>query len=252
LDFLLLIRIFFRSFFIQTVYNYQSLLSIGFCYSIAPILKKLYLDRENRKQFLYRHLNFFNAHPYFASFAIGAVANIEKMKSEDKIRDPAVIERFKNALIGPMGAIGDQLFWVTIRPACIFLAMAGIVMIPSLNYRLLFLLFVFTVYNIPHIYIRFYGLWKGYKMGFNIYKLLNVERYRLLMNFYMFIGAIALGIFMGYTMASLSSLQLSYLIVFLASTTITYLYRKYKQSFYGSILISLSSSLILGLILEQL
>jgi mannose/fructose/N-acetylgalactosamine-specific phosphotransferase system component IID len=151
-----------------------------------------------------------------------------------------------------LGAIGDQLFWVTIRPACIFITMAGMVMIPSLNDRLLLLIFVFTLYNIPHLYIRFYGLWRGYKMGVKIYKVLNIDRYRLLMNFYIFFGAIALGIFIGYHMYSFGRAELSYLIVFLVTITFTYLYRKYKQSFYGIILISLSISIILGLILERL
>jgi mannose/fructose/N-acetylgalactosamine-specific phosphotransferase system component IID len=245
-------RMFFRSFFIQTVYNYQSLLSIGFCYSVAINLKTLYSDPENRKQFLYRHLNFFNAHPYFASFAIGAIVKVEELNSQNKISNVVVIDRFKNALIGPLGAIGDQLFWMTIRPACIFIAMAALVVIPSLNGKLLFLLFVFVLYNIPHLYIRFSGLWQGYTLGFNIYKVLNIERYRLLMNFYMFFGAIALGCFIGYHMSSFGHLKLSYLVVFLATTAITYLYRKYKESFYGIILISLSISFVLGLILEQL
>jgi mannose/fructose/N-acetylgalactosamine-specific phosphotransferase system component IID len=252
LDIILFIRMFYRSFFIQTVYNYQSLLSIGFCYAISAILNTLSIDKEYKKQFLFRHLGFFNSHPYFASFAIGAIAGIEKTQNLNKSPDPIIIEKFKNALIGPLGAIGDQLFWVTIRPSCIFLAMVGISILSSLHHKYLILLLVLTIYNIPHIYIRFYGIWQGYRLGFNIYKVLNLDRYHLLLNSYLFIGAIALGTFTGYTMSSIANMNVSYLIVFLISIIITYLYRKYKQSFYGIILISLSVSLVLGFILEYL
>ncbi len=34
------IDIFFRSFFIQAVWNYQSMISIGFCFALAPVAKK--------------------------------------------------------------------------------------------------------------------------------------------------------------------------------------------------------------------
>ena len=243
---------FFRSFFIQTVYNYQSLLSIGFCFSISVILNSVYKDDESKKKFLLRHLNFFNAHPYFASFAIGAIANIEYNRKNDKAGDPGVVERFKNALIGPLGAIGDQLFWVTIRPSCIFLALAGITIFTSINLKIYLLLFVLILYNIPHFYIRFYGIWKGYQLGFNIYKSLNLDRYRIIINIYLFLGAISIGIFMGHTMIAIGREKLSYLIVFIFSIAITYFYRKYKQSFYGIIIISLVLSLVLGVILEKL
>jgi mannose/fructose/N-acetylgalactosamine-specific phosphotransferase system component IID len=243
---------FIRSFFIQTVYNYQSLLSIGFCYALSPILNKLYQEKESRKRFLYQHLNFFNAHPYFASYAIGAIARIEENQSKEKKEDTAIIERFKNALIGPLGAIGDQLFWETIRPACIFIAITGIVFLPTLHFKLMFLLIVLTLYNIPHISIRLYGLWAGYRRGFDIYKLLNLEKYRKLKMIYMTLGATALGLFTGYHTSSIGDTKPTHLFVFIITIMVTYIYRKYKQSFYGIILISLSTALILGLIIEQL
>ncbi len=54
--------------------------------------------------FLKRHLGFFNAHPFFASYALGAISRLE----EDNPGNHELVDRFKNALIGPLGAIGDQ------------------------------------------------------------------------------------------------------------------------------------------------
>ena len=112
-------NIFIRSFFIQAAWNFKSLLSIGWTFSLLPIAKKLIKDEQQYMSFLNRHLSFFNAHPYIASYALGAIARLEEecAKSEDKKYEQ--IEKFKNAIIGPLGAIGDQLFWAVIKPASI-------------------------------------------------------------------------------------------------------------------------------------
>ncbi|MBD3224490.1 MAG: PTS mannose family transporter subunit IID, partial [Caldithrix sp.] len=72
------LSIFFRSFLLQAGWNFKSMLSIGFVFALLPVAKRLYKTNEERKKFLLRHIGFFNAHPYFASYALGAIAKIEE------------------------------------------------------------------------------------------------------------------------------------------------------------------------------
>jgi mannose/fructose/N-acetylgalactosamine-specific phosphotransferase system component IID len=55
------------------------MLSIGFCFALVPVANKLFKDRQKRIEFYNRHLNFFNAHPYFSSFALGAISRVEEV-----------------------------------------------------------------------------------------------------------------------------------------------------------------------------
>ena len=68
-----------RSFFIQSGWNYKSLLSLGFCFSILPVAKFLYKNDQSKiADFVKRHLSFINGHPFFMSYALGATIRLEE------------------------------------------------------------------------------------------------------------------------------------------------------------------------------
>jgi PTS system mannose-specific IID component len=254
-----LFSIFFRSFFIQAVYNYQSMLAIGFCFALIPIARRLFKTSEQKKNFFTRHLHFFNAHPYFSSYALGAISRVEEdltKEHKDKQlggeKDYSKIERLKNALIGPLGALGDQLIWVTIRPASILLAMATILIIKNITIQILILVISFILYNIPHLYIRLNGILIGYQQGINVYRSLTLDNFKLLKNIYRTIGALSLGILFGYSMINYSQENFFQGIVLLSAMLSAYLYKKFIQSFYGSIIVPLLFIMLLGIIIENL
>jgi PTS system mannose-specific IID component len=254
-----LISIFFRSFFIQAVYNYQSMLAIGFCFALMPISRKLFASSEKKKNFFIRHLHFFNAHPYFSSYALGAITRVEEdlvKEHADPSRgdknDYSKIERLKNALIGPLGALGDQLIWVNIRPASILFAMALIIIIKNIKFQLAILVILFLLYNIPHMYIRLSGIITGYRQGINVYRSLTLDNFSLLKNIYRTIGALSLGILFSYSITTYSQENLFHGIIFLTAMVSSYLYKKLKQSFYGSIIVPLLFTILLGIIIEIL
>jgi PTS system mannose-specific IID component len=247
-----LIKIFFRSLLIQAVYNYQSMLAIGFCYAIIPISKKLFKNPQKRKKFYLRHLHFFNAHPYFSSYALGAIARLEEEQVKDNSNDYSKIERLKNALIGPLGALGDQLIWITIRPASILFAMASILIIKNNTIQLIILALAVILYNIPHIYIRFNGIINGYRQGVNVYKLLTLDNFRLLRNIYQTIGSFSVGVLISYSLTNYSGENIFYGLIFIISMICAYLYKKFRQSFYGSILIPLTLAILLGVLIENI
>lgn len=131
---------------------------LGFFYSVAPAIRSIYKGKDDLGDAYKRHLEFFNTNPYMAAAIIGATIRLEEEGAADED-----IRGLKNGLMGAYGAVGDSLFWGALRPlaaiAGVTLALYGFMWAP-----LAFLI----IYNLPHIFIRVYGLIKGYRMGTGI------------------------------------------------------------------------------------
>lgn len=168
-----LIQIFWRSLFIQGSWNFKSMIGLGFCFCSIPIAKRLYKDPEEQTEFLKRHLLFFNAHPYFATICLGACANLEqKAKYKDQgWVDSRPIAVFKERMTGPLGSVGDQIFWSGIKPLA---AVIGVIVAVSFGWIAIPIFLV--LYNIPHFYVRIKGLALGYKLGFDVVSIISMRR----------------------------------------------------------------------------
>lgn len=166
-----LISAFIRSFFLQTVWNFERYLSYGVAFVLLPILKKVYSSTEDRSQALSRHLEYFNTHPYMASFVLGAIIRMEEEKGQlPKARQKQKeeeISALKVGMMGPVAAMGDNLFWATVRPYCGLLAVT-LVLSSAFQvkgqYWVIPLLFL-IVYNVAHLGIRLTGFIQGYRKG---------------------------------------------------------------------------------------
>ena len=149
---------FLRSFLIQGSWNYRTMLGSGFAFAMLPGLSKLYDgDAQKLRESLARHLEHFNAHPYLSTVALGAT-----LRMEAEGADPETIRRFKTAVRGPLGGLGDSLVWATWLPS---VSMAAVALywlgVPGWGAVAFFL----TVYNAGHIGLRFWGLKIGLEAG---------------------------------------------------------------------------------------
>jgi mannose/fructose/N-acetylgalactosamine-specific phosphotransferase system component IID len=162
------------------------------------------------------------------------------------------VDRLKNALIGPLGAIGDQLVWATLKPASILVCLLAVLLIDGYETKLIFLFVLLVLYNIPHLYIRIFGIVKGYQAGFNVYKILKIERYKTIKNLYGAFGGLALGIIISYSILQSGETNVKFTIVFAISLLTAYFYKKYKQSIYLSITFPIILTFLVGIILENL
>ncbi len=149
---------FFRSFLIQSSWNFERMQSLGFFYSIAPAIRSIHKGKDDLVEAYKRHLDFFNTNPYMASAIIGATIKLEEQGASGED-----IKGLKTGLMGAYGAVGDSLFWGALRPlaavAGVTLALYGFMWAP-----LAFL----VIYNLPHLFMRVYGMVKGYRMGVGI------------------------------------------------------------------------------------
>ena len=153
-----LARLYLRSFFVQAGWNYERMIALGFTWILLPLMEKLYPAKEEKKRFLERHLSTFNANPYLAPYAVGAVAKLEEAGASAE-----EIGKFKNSLRGPLGALGDNLIWMNLRPALLIL---GIILVSTVG--AFGALIFWLLYNIHQIYLRARGLFKGYGLGLGV------------------------------------------------------------------------------------
>ncbi len=153
-----LFRLYLRSFFVQTGWTYERVISLGFVWIMIPLAKRLFSSIQEQRDFLKRHLLSFNANPYLANYAVGAVTKLEERKTP-----PEQIKRFKDLLRGPLGALGDNLIWQNLRPALLILGL-----ILTYRFGVYGVLTFFLIFNFYQIYVRARGIVKGYALGLRI------------------------------------------------------------------------------------
>ena len=186
-----LFRIFLRAYYIQGSWNYERMLNLGFCFCLIPLIKKLSSQPEERISFLKRHLQYFNSHPYFSSFALGTAARLEEQALAEKWPDYRPIAVFKERLCGPLGAIGDRLFWGLLKP---FVAMLGVMF--TLQWGIIGPAVFFIIYNIPHVYLRYFGIMRGYELGFDIVRELSKRKYERYIHTISILAIFIFGVFL--------------------------------------------------------
>jgi mannose/fructose/N-acetylgalactosamine-specific phosphotransferase system component IID len=154
--------IFLRLLAIQASWNYETLIGNGIGFTVEPALRLLPggVDGDAYRSALARQSQYFNAHPYTASVAVGALA-----RSELDGVEPARIERFRTALCGPLGGIGDRLVWAAWLPLSALLALLAFGLGAGPGATLLVFL---GVYNVGHLALRLWGLEVGLRHGMRV------------------------------------------------------------------------------------
>jgi PTS system mannose-specific IID component len=152
-------RVFYRSLFIQAGFNFEGMQSLGLLYALYPALIELYPDPHAQQEAARRHLSTFNTHPYVAAAIIGGVLFHERRLADGE-ETPEQVTQFKKALMGPLAAMGDSFFWLSLKPACGALAVASIPWLGA-GSAILFL----VLYNSVHLTARAYLFGLGLKRG---------------------------------------------------------------------------------------
>lgn len=206
---------------IQAGWNFERMQNIGFAFALCPAMKKIWTTPQTLKQALKRHMASFNTQPYMASFMLGLVWRLEERMAASARGGPAACARGASASGGgwkqssqgkesseehqmraakktassALAAIGDTLFWGTLRPAtlgicllvwCFFgfyswiVPIAGqggiegthllrsnvpMISVPSLGIIFAGLLAGLIVYNGFALWVRWRGLAFGYECG---------------------------------------------------------------------------------------
>jgi PTS system mannose-specific IID component len=165
-----LLKTFFRSYLLQSSWNFERLQNLGFLFMLLPGLRHIYGSRIP-DEVLDRHKEYFNTHPYFAPMVAGATLRMESTLAAGE-ESQVDVASFKKMVMAPFAAIGDSLFWGGIRPLAaiiaLFMAIQG-----SLWAPLVFLI----LFNLPHLLCRGGGLLLGYFGGLRAIE--SIQRFHL-------------------------------------------------------------------------
>jgi mannose/fructose/N-acetylgalactosamine-specific phosphotransferase system component IID len=154
-----LARMAWRSMLLQATFNYERQQGIGWAWALTPALERILPDPAERRERLAEHTAYFNTQPTLASFALGAVARLEQERVDGTV-DAETVGRVKGALGPALAAIGDRLFWFTLRP---FAACLGILF--ALGGSALGAAVLWLAYNAVHVTLRLAGVGIGHDQG---------------------------------------------------------------------------------------
>lgn len=132
--------------------------NLGFAFAMIPSIRFLSRDREEKSRMLCRHLQSFNTHPCLSGPIIGSVMRLEEDLYRDGNCDEA--DRLKTALMAPYAAMGDSLFWGSLKPLA---AVVGVLL--ALKGFIIAGLVLLLLYNPLHLWIRLKGFLEGYRKG---------------------------------------------------------------------------------------
>ncbi len=146
-----------RSLNLQASFNYERMQAAGWLWGILPGLQKIHTNKEDLSLSMEHNLEFFNTHPFLVTFVMGIVLSLEQQKA-----DINTIRAVRVAAMGPLGGIGDALFWFALVPITAGItanmAIAGNIVGP-----ILYLAIVFGV----QMALRFFLMNWSYKLGTN-------------------------------------------------------------------------------------
>jgi len=167
---------FLRSFFLQTGWNYLKYQNLGLFFVMWPFLKRLYAtDPDAIPSVVTRYLSTFNTQPVMASFCFGALARQEEFLAQAQNmaqfnEEFAEWNSIKRGLSITTASIGDRLFWGTLKPCTLLLALFIWILLkinvfeitpqpqPPLAYTFLACIAAFVAFNTLALFVKWRGL----------------------------------------------------------------------------------------------
>ena len=181
-------RVLWRSFFLETLWNYEKMQNVGFVFCIYPALKRLYPNGKELIPAVSRHLERVNTNPVMGPLLAGITARLEKDAAS-----PEVIVYRKRAMAALAG-YGDHVFWSCLKPLA---AVCGVVLTLTFLGAMGGGAAVLVIYNVPNFVVRSRGLMTGWTEGLQAFQLLRSSRLSRVVSSLRSAIAFALGLAMG-------------------------------------------------------
>ena len=168
-----------RSLYLQALFTAERQQGPGFAFALLPVIRRLYFGNQDRGRALARHLGYFGTHPVLAGYVLGVVARLEERHAQGGPDGESRIEQAKRSLASPLAALGDPLFWVTLRPLAGLVGILGMALLPLADpagpdLRVLACpLLALLTYNAVALPFRLAGVPRGYALADEPGKLLR-------------------------------------------------------------------------------
>lgn len=140
----------------EAAWNYEKMQGLGYCYSMIPVLKKLYPDEADMKKALQTHLQFFNTHQEFAEIILGIDIAMEEKEGAASLE---AVSAIKTGLMGPLAGIGNTLFGVIANT--IFFSVGSYMALEGNPIGI----FLYLIWGVVRVIMRGYFIRIGYREG---------------------------------------------------------------------------------------
>jgi len=181
-------RAFRRSFFLETLWNYEKMQNLGFSFCIYPALERLYPDQNDRKGAVSRHLEAVNTHPSMGPLLAGLTARLEH-----DLEQTTVIP-YRKRVMSALAAHGDRIFWTHVKPlAAVWASLVSFCFFGSA----LGCVILLVLYNVPQLVMRAGGFRWGWKDGLRVLQAFKSPRMEAAMLVMRGTTALGLGLLAG-------------------------------------------------------
>lgn len=123
-------RVYWHCLTLQASWNEQRMQNLGLLAALVPWLRQQELSLNQLRDVCRRYYGYFNTNPYLAGFVVGGLLNLEAARQRGEAVSDRQVGWLRDTLAGACGALGDQLFWLGLRPALMlaagFMALAGL------------------------------------------------------------------------------------------------------------------------------
>ncbi len=157
-----------RSLLLQASWNNQRMQNLGFLYCLLAWLRTRPGDKNFNRRFFRRYFGFFNTNPYLAGFLLGGLVRLETERVHGMEISRTMLETYRDSLGRAFASLGDQLFWLGLRPALTLIACLF-----ALKGSVSGVVGVFIVFSVGQLGIRWWSLGVGYQSGMDIPALLG-------------------------------------------------------------------------------
>ncbi|MCB9089974.1 MAG: hypothetical protein H6628_16875 [Calditrichae bacterium] len=106
----------------------------------------------------------------------------------------------------------------------------------------------FLIYNLPHLYLRYNGIWEGYTYGLEVHKCLDEQRFQKLEKVYLFSGSFAFLLFLALLIAKIFAESLLSAAMMGGAAVLALIIYRATKNFYFTIIITLVISILMGFI----
>lgn len=141
--------------FLQASFNYERMQACGWLWAMLPGLQKIHTNKEDLKASMAHNLDFLNTHPFLVTFVMGIVLSLEQNKA-----DTQTIRSVRISAAGPLGGIGDALFWLTLVPIT-----AGLTANMAMEGQIIGAILFLIIFNVVQFVIRFGLMYWSYGLG---------------------------------------------------------------------------------------
>ncbi len=197
------LRVFLRTLVLQASWNSQRMQNLGLLSALLPFRRTQPYDLTEDRLFCRRYYEFFNTNPYFANYLIGGLIRLEDEKAKGAQLPPGMMATYRDSLGRTFASLGDQLFWLGLRPALIMA-----ICLMGLHGWMIGILTVVSVFAFGQLWLRWWALGRGFTLGLDIVQLLSSAHWHKAIAWMGRAAMFITGLVAGFFLARVSSVDL--------------------------------------------